>query len=91
MVSLGRSSIYKSDQTSSTVVNMTKQNAKRIDEQLKRDEDEYSGEGTVSGSSPDPESDDNTSDNLAQVIGNQPKQKFNIGDEINEGRVCFVS
>ena len=63
---------------------MARQKPKDIEKELKKQDDEVYGEETVSGSSPRPASDDDTTDNLKDVIGNEPKndKPFTIAEEI---------
>lgn len=66
---------------------MARQNPADIDELLKKEDDDVYGEGTASGSAPDPESDDNVAENVADVTGEEPTASawgFNMADEIAE-------
>lgn len=63
---------------------MAKQNPLDLLEQLKKDEKSFDGSGTISSHAPDPDSDDDTSEALEDVIGNPPKPRFNIGKEVNK-------
>lgn len=55
-----------------------------IKKQIKRQDDEIYGESTISGSSPDPESDDNTREILEKTVGNKinPGDPFVLADEV---------
>ena len=63
-----------------------------VKKELKKLEDENYGESTVSGSAPDPESDDSVEDMLEEVMGEDASAQvsdpqddgFNIADEIND-------
>ena len=60
--------------------------AKRDDikKELKRQEDEVYGENTISGSSPDPDSDDDVMTNLEDAVGAgiNPGDEFHLADEV---------
>ena len=60
--------------------------AKRDDikKQLKKQQDEVYGEGTIAGSSPDPGSDDNVGDALEDAVGGKinPGDEFHLADEV---------
>ncbi len=55
-----------------------------IKKQLKQQADDNYGEATVSGSAPDPDSDDNTRENLEEVVGGNinPADEFHLADEV---------
>ena len=60
-----------------------------FDDKLPEDlesEDDASGESSVSGSAPDPDSDDDTAAELADVIGNEPEpgKPFSLADEVEK-------
>lgn len=62
---------------------MARQHPDDVQKEVEELEDEVYGDQTVSGTNPAPTSDDDTKENLEDVIGNEPDQAFNIGDEIN--------
>lgn len=53
---------------------------------IKKQDDDTYGENTISGSSPDPESDDDVSENLEKVVGTKLKRgdEFNLADEVEK-------
>ena len=55
-----------------------------IKRQIKKQADEIYGEGTISGSSPDPDSDDNVADSLEDAVGGKinPGDEFHLADEV---------
>lgn len=59
-----------------------KNQIKKIKEELKKEDEEFYGDTSISGEMPDPESDDDTEKNIANALGNQPKQPFDLGDEV---------
>ncbi|MFC1649581.1 hypothetical protein ACFL2C_02585 [Patescibacteria group bacterium] len=60
--------------------------AKRDDikKQIKKQQDEVYGESTVSGSAPDPASDDDVVENLKDAVGADinPGDEFHLADEV---------
>lgn len=66
---------------------MARQNPSDVDELLKKEDDEVYGEGTASGSAPDPDSDDDVAKIVKDVTGEEPETSpwgFNMADEIEE-------
>lgn len=60
---------------------------KLVDEEEKEDEVvDDSGESSISGSAPDPSSDDDIEEDVADVIGNKPKAgvPFSLADEVEK-------
>ena len=63
-----------------------------VKKQLKKQDDEFYGDQTVSGSAPDPESDDSVEDIIEEVMGEDASAKimdpdddgFSLADEITE-------
>lgn len=55
-----------------------------IKRELKKQQDEVYGEGTMSGSSPDPDSDDNVMDVMEDTVGPDinPGDEFHLADEV---------
>ena len=64
---------------------MVREDPQKVNKQLKKDEDQYYGDATISGSSPDPESDDNADDAMEDVTGEpQGDEPLNIAKHIEE-------
>ena len=69
---------------------MARQHPDDIQKEVDEQEDEFYGEGTVSGSAPDPEKvlSDDTAGMVKNVVGNDPDDEgesgFNLGDEVND-------
>ena len=58
---------------------MVKPKASDLKKQIKKQDEEVYGEETMSGSSPDPESDDDVAETLEKTVGTDLKR----GDEFN--------
>jgi hypothetical protein len=69
---------------------MVRQHPDDIQKEVDEQEDEFYGEGTVSGSAPDPEKvlRDDTAGMVENVVGNDPDDEgedgFNLGTEVND-------
>ncbi len=62
---------------------MAKIKPQDVQDEINKQEPFNSGSDTISSHSPSPDSDDDTSQALEDVLGNPPKHSGNIGDEIN--------
>jgi len=65
---------------------MVKAKAKDIKKQIQQQDKDVYGDTTISGSSPDPESDDDVEKVVEEVTGEKPKQgeEFSISDEVEK-------
>jgi hypothetical protein len=61
---------------------MTKQDIKKVKEEIKKEEKEFYGDETISGSSPSPESDDDTKEAFKDIIGHEPKSDTSLEEEV---------
>ena len=63
---------------------MVREDPRKIAEQVQKQDDEFYGEETAVGSSPRPDSDDDTEEVLEDFIGKKPTKELNIAEEIDE-------
>ncbi|MCH7641381.1 hypothetical protein IID22_04245 [Patescibacteria group bacterium] len=63
---------------------MVKPKASELKKQIKKQDEEVYGEETMSGSSPDPASDDDVAETLEKTVGTDLKSgdEFNLGEEV---------
>ena len=61
---------------------MPKPDPKKIEKELKKQEDEFSGEETLGGSNEGLEKDDDTNEGFQKTFGNEPEKT--IAEEIEE-------
>lgn len=70
---------------------MNQDDSDDIKAQVKKQNDEVYGEETVSGSSPDPDSDSDTAANLSDAIGNEPDKNdkgFELAKEVHDDELA---
>ena len=65
---------------------MVKQKASDVKKELKDEQDEFYGDTSISGSAPDPESDDKVLEFVKEVTGNEPKpgDPFSLAEEVEK-------
>jgi hypothetical protein len=61
---------------------MTKQPIKKVKEEIEKEEKEFYGDETISGSSPSPESDDDTQKAFEDIIGHEPESDTGLEKEV---------
>lgn len=65
---------------------MTKQNPDDVKRELEEQDDEFYGDETVSGSNPEPDSDDSVEEMMSDVVGEDfdETQEVDIAEEVGE-------
>ena len=67
---------------------MVRQKADDVKDEVNKQKDEFYGEGTISGSAPDVDSDDEVEESLKEVYGDdvseviKKKKDFSVADEV---------
>ena len=67
---------------------MVREKLKKIKKRIAQEQRGVYGEETASGSSPSPESDDDTASMVKDIVGNKPKsgKPFSLAEEVNKDR-----
>ena len=63
---------------------MVKQDPDDVKREIAEQEDEFSGEGTMLGSSPDPDSDDDVAKVRAGLVGDDQGEVVSMADEVEK-------
>jgi hypothetical protein len=67
-------------------MHMVKQKADDVKKEVEEQEDEFYGDATISGTAPDPSSDDDVDEVVKEVTGEKPEQfePVGIAEEVDE-------
>lgn len=65
---------------------MVRQSARDVRDEVKKQEDEFYGDSTISGTAPDPSSDDDVDEVVEEVTGEKPEEfePVGIAEEIDK-------